>query len=437
MRTRSLYYACVAFGLCVAISPATSGQTHQFTKILDNSTMLRPDGQPFGIALCPTTPAFDGKWVVFRDPGPTNNRGSHAVIWSYNTLDGELRKLVDLKTPIAGGDAQVRDLQPLDTAPIVQNETVVFVARDSSSGLHRQGLYSVPAAGGPVQKIADYDTWGPNGGTFTLFDVYGKQVGGFSFDGATVAFTAMENAFGAYSASPDGSSLGLVADSLRPYAAENDTVPGFYSPVVRGSNVVIIGTSGGDPRTTYNGIYLGTAGGDGSLTELLNSNQPLPDNPNPDFHTRYEVPVLAFDGTLVVFRAVDTNSRFSGLYYTDLESHVINKIADSNSNLPGLGELISIASNGVAVSGGTVLFKAADFDGNSALYLWKEGTVTRIVGAGDLIDGQTVLDFTDPGGAALIGSSFVLNADFGRGMRGLYLATEAPSADRPEQNGVN
>jgi hypothetical protein len=410
----------------LSLPRTAASQTFRFTKILDNSSMLRPDGEPFGIAYGPVTPAFDGKWVVFRDCGPSNNWGTHAVIWSHNTVDGQFVKLVDLQTPITGGDNLVQDLQPLDTAPLVRNETVVFVARDSSSGPHRQGLYSVPAAGGPVQKIADYDTWGPGGATFTLFDVYARQVGAFSFDGATVAFSAMEAGFGAFSAAPDGSSLALVADSRHPYVTNNEVVAAFYSPVVSGGKVVMIGTSGGYSRTPYNGIYLGSTNGEGAVTELLNSGQALPDNPNPNFHTRYEAPVLAFDGTVIAFRARDMKSKFSGLYFTDPESHLINKIADVNSSLAGLGQLASIGYGGVAVSQAAVLFKATDIEGNSALYLWRAGSAMRVIGTGDQLEGMTVMDIAAPGPGALFGSSFVLNADFGRGMRGLYVAFELP-----------
>jgi hypothetical protein len=407
----------------MALPRSADSQAFRFTKVLDNSVTLRPDGEPFGIAYGPTTPAFDGKWVVFRDPGPANNFGAHAVIWSFNTLDRTLRKLVDLKTAVPAASTMIQDLQPLDTAPTVRNGTVVFVARDSSSGRYRQGLYSAPAAGGLVQRIADYDTWGPNGGRFTLFDTYGKQVGAFSFDGVTVAFTANESAFGAYSAAPDGSALNLIADSLHPYTTVDGVVSAFYSPVISGRSVVMIGVAGSDPRTAYNGIYLGTVGGNGRVIELLNSRQPLPDNSNTDFHTRYDAPVLAFDGTLVVFRALDMKSRHSGLYYTDLASHTINKIADVNSELPGLGELHAIAYGGVAVSNGMVLFKATDISGASALFQWRNGTVVRVIGKGDRIDGQTVEDVADPGPAAIYDSSFVLNADLGRGVRALYVAT--------------
>src|SRR5664279_2166939 len=137
------------------------------------------------------------------------------------------------------------------------------------------------------------------------------------------------------------------------------------------------GTDGADPGKGYNGLYLGKAGNNGALTELVNSKQQLPGGTNSAFHTRFDAPYMAFDGTLAAFRADDAAapaaSPLFGLYSTDLTSHAINKIADVNSTLPGLGKLKNIADQGVAVSQGNVLFRAADitagYPGKSGLYL--------------------------------------------------------------------
>jgi uncharacterized protein (TIGR03437 family) len=424
MKTHRFFFVWLITVFCLLLPPSAMSQPYRFAKILDTATGLRPDGAPFGISFAPTTPAFDGKWVVFRDPGPNNDPGTHAVIYSYNTLDKSIRSLVDLTMSVPGGGARFQDLQPLDCAPIVRNGTVIFVARDNSVGQNRQGLYSVPAAGGAIQMIANYNTPVPGGGTFTVFDASGSQVGAFSFDGANLAFNAQGNGLGNYWAKPDGSSLGLVADSSHPLVTPGGTVMNFYAPTVIGNNVVMIGTGAADPRTGYNGIYVGSMDGSGTVRELLNSNQRLPDNPNTNFHTRFDSPVLAFDGTLVAFRADDANANFSGLYTTDLTSQAINKIVDVNSTLTGLGKIQFIALSAVSAEKGAVLFRASDTTGNNALFLWKRGAISRIVGRGDQLDGRTVQDFTDPGPAAVSGTTFVFNADFGGGIRGLYLATE-------------
>jgi len=427
------HLACLAL-VFLAIQPPAACQSYRFTKVLDGQTR-RPDGLGvFYIGFANTTPAFDGKWMVFRDPGPQNDDGSHAAIWSFNTQDSTLHKLVDFNTAVPGGGARFNNIQLADTAPAVRNGVVVFVARDTTA---RQGLYWVPAAGGPVTKIADQNTADPSGGTFTVFDNYGKQAGAFSFDGTTLAFNANGSTLtvGNYSAAADGSSLGLVADSLHPYTAQNNRALVFSSPVISGSKVAMIGSDGAINSAGYNGIYLGTVGGNGAVTELLNSNQQLPGNPNSNFHTRFDAPVLAFDGTLVAFHATDSNSGSAanpagwfGLYHTDLTSRSINLIADVNSTLTGLGRLTAIAINGVAVSQGWVLFKAADSTGKSALYLWKNGTATRIIGTGDTLDGLAVQGIAaDSGPGSLYGSGFAFNVDLPRD-RALYVATPSVGA---------
>jgi uncharacterized protein (TIGR03437 family) len=417
--------ACLAVMLAAIAPRPAAAQTYKFTKILDASTQ-RGDGLgTFWITYSRTTPGFDGKWVVFRDPGPRNDDGSHAAIWTYNTQDGTFHKIVDFQTTVPGSGAAIHDLQLSDSAPWVRNGTVVFLARDTTN---RQGLYAVPASGGPLVKIADSATADPSGGVFTVFDAAGKQMGGFAFDGSTVVFHASGSTLtaGNYSANADGSSLAVLADSNHP--AQNGAVAAFSAPAVSGGKAVVIGTDSTPNAAGYNAIYAANVGAGGALTELINSGAQLPDDPNPAFHTRFDSPVLAFDNGLAAFHATDSKSaNFSGLYTTDLVSHAVTKVADLNSTLPGLGQLKAIAISGVAVNRNAVLFQATDISNASALYVWRNGTAVRVVGTGDLLDGRTVFAVADPGPSALYGSGFAFVVDFGND-RALYVAAEAFSS---------
>jgi uncharacterized protein (TIGR03437 family) len=166
----------------------------------------------------------------------------------------------------------------------------------------------------------------------------------------------------------------------------------------------------------------------------VNSKQQLPGGTNASFRTRIDAPYLALDGTLLAFHASDAAAPagvpFYGLYWTDLTSHVINKIVDLNSRLTGLGKLKNIGDQGVSVSQGNVLFRATDttvgYPGNSGLYLWNNGTATRIVGTGDVIDGKTVQVVHDTGPSALSGAGCVFLVEFGpTNSFALYYATPA------------
>jgi hypothetical protein len=227
----------------------------------------------------------------------------------------------------------------------------------------------------------------------------------------------------------------MVADSLHPFTP---TVPvpllqlvmGFSPAAVSGGNVIIDGTTGLDPSTGYNGLYLGTPGGNGVVSEQLNSVQQLPGNSNANFHTRYDR-LLAMDGNLVAFTADDSNTlTYHGLYTTTPGSHTINTIADVNSTLPGLGPLSAIAPGGISVSQGSILFRAADTTPGSTannLYIWKNGSSSRIIGSGDTLDGVKIPPLPgilDPGPGALFGSSFAFNPY----RSAIYLAAPASSA---------
>jgi len=167
---------------------------------------------------------------------------------------------------------------------------------------------------------------------------------------------------------------------------------------------------------------------------VVNSKQQLPGDTNATFHTRFDAPVLALDGMLAVFRADDPNAGVGvlyGLYTTDLASHAIGKIADVNSTLPGLGKLLNIATSGVAASQGSVLFKAGDTAGANALYLWSAGSASRVVGRGDTLDGQLVVNVQDPGNGSLYGQGFAFNADFGSVLtESLYVAVPASTVTK-------
>ena len=372
--------------------------------------------------------------VAFRDPGPQNDDGSHAAIWSFNTQTKAFRKLVSFDTTAPGGGNKFHDFELLATAPTVRHGTVIFIARDTAA---QEGLYSVAAAGGTLARIADSSTADPTGGTFTLFDGASRQVGAFTFDGTTAAFSGTSSAMvpGVYSAKPDGSSLAMIADGLHP--AQGGRINGFYDPAISGSNVAMIGTDGSLNSTGYNGIYLGTAGGNGVVTELVNSGQQLPGNTNAAFHTRFDQPVLALDGNLVAFHATDSNSGtstnpagFFGLFRTDLTSHTISPIADVNSTLPGLGTLRAVGTSGVAVSQGSVLFRAMDSTGANALYVWQDGAIAKVIGTGSVLDGRMVQAVGEPGPAAVFGTAFVFLVDFGSN-RALYVATLAGNGLAP------
>ncbi|HEV3196885.1 MAG TPA: hypothetical protein VGZ73_03235 [Bryobacteraceae bacterium] len=427
--------------LAVTFSLPAFCQPYVFTRIVDDNTQ-RPDGKgTFNISGSPSVPSFDGQWIVFREYGPVNDQSAQAI-WSFNIVDSTFHKLADLSTPVPGGTGNFKDLQLQDSAPVVRNGIVVFVGRDSNPNRTNVagGLYAIPAAGGPITRLADYTTADPSGGTFAVIDSGSRPMGPFSFDGKTVAFQATGSTghTGSYTVNVDGSSLAMVADDLHPYKPSPtppllQEVMHFFGPQISGNNVIMFGTTGLDPSTGYNGLYLGSVGGNGSVSEQLNSNQQLPANTNGNFHTRYLYPVLGLEGSQVVFDADDSNSPltaggYNGLYMTTLGSHAITKITDMNDPLPGMGVPLNIATYGISMSQGRVLFRAVGntipgYPANTALFLWQNGAISRVIGTADPLEGSTVYTLLDPGQAAMSGASFAFNAC----CASIYLATPPSS----------
>lgn len=321
---------------------------------------------------------------------------------------------------------------------MIRNGTVVFLGWDSNTIRYHQGLYSVPAGGGPVTKIADYNTPDPSGGIFQRLDEGAKPTGSFWTDSGKVVFQGASPADsgGLYSANVDGSGLALVADLNHPYKLTNDQVIYFSNPTLTGNTIVMFGADGFDPVSGYNGIYTTTIGAGGSgYKEIFNSNTQLPGNPDSRFHTRILTPILATDGNLVAFTADDTNlePRFKGLYTIPIGGGAITKIVDRTTALPGLGQIdILNSATSIAIDKGQILFRAQDvtpgFPGNNGLFLYSNGAFQRILGTNDILDGHKVFGVFDVGANAISNGRFVFAVDFGPGYgMSVYLATPAPT----------
>ena len=81
-----------------------------------------------------------------------------------------------------------------------------------------------------------------------------------------------------------------------------------------------------------------------------------------------------------------------------------------------------------SISGGTVSFGALDAANQGALYRAQGGALTRIIGAGDLLDSKVVSGVGVRRGASN-GNAFAFYATFTDGSQGIFLATEAVPAD--------
>src|SRR5437660_3046951 len=154
----------------LAHSPAARAQGFVVTPILDERTP-RPDGAG---NFYPVTPALDGGVIVFNQGDWCAACPAPDSIWAAEVAGGVLRKLVGTSTAVPGGAG---NFSKFELRPIVKNGIVLFIGFDRNS---RPGLYTVPAAGGAVARIADTNTAIPGASvSFTGFDR-----AGFHHDGS-------------------------------------------------------------------------------------------------------------------------------------------------------------------------------------------------------------------------------------------------------------
>ncbi len=284
------------------------------------------------------------------------------------------------------------------------------------------GLYSISAAGGPLQRIVNYNVTLPNEGTA---GTPGHSFCNFGLtDGSTVAFAAFTAGNAAdgtalsqsvYTASINGANLAIVADGdhmfydpsqprvwyancVEPYA----TTAAAYGPAV----VFAAGSEG-----SLNSIYAQTIGTPAQGTSdvppdyscaltggagpvVTNSLTALPGDPA----AGRQLPQYAYfqtDGTSVYFLGYDWNypccagpSGWSGLFSVPLPGGVVTKIAAVGDTLPVIGAALSFGSEFSADAGGLVF--TAQNAGGSGIFLYNGGSISKVVATGDPLNNGIV-----------------------------------------------
>jgi uncharacterized protein (TIGR03437 family) len=403
---------------------SAAAQEYAFVRVAASNTP-RPDGLgAFNFSVV-TRPAIDGTRIVFTTVQ------ANASIWSFDLATSAFVKLADTNTQAPGGTGAFTDFASLDSKPLLRGGTVVFLAYDSKAQRPNQGLYAVPAAGGAVTRIANYNTPSPSGGTFGELDASFRQpFGAFSADSGKVAFyaTHADGNAGIYTANLDGTQIALVADrnvryTLPPPATFPVNV--WQNPWMWRGSLIFYGQTITDPSTGYNGIYTAPPGGGSTPQELFNSRTPLPNHNNANFHTRIRVPTLQMDDSMIAFVADDPaesvpgDRRFRGLYTMPRGGGALRAIADINSALPGMTTPLTATSfASFSLQDGRIVFRVVGgpregFPANEqALMLWRNGVITRLIGTGDTLDGRIVRQVFDVSPQAMSGERITFLVDF-------------------------
>lgn len=398
--------------LCVSVPLSLSAQGFSISKIIDQNTP-RPDGQ--GLFQNPHNPSTDGRYVVWSEEA-----GDYSI-WSWDLTTMKLTRLADTTTPIPGGTGNFNSFTQIGGGPyagfdiIVRNGIAVFAGNDPA-GDGGNGLYSVPAAGGAVKRIVDYNTALPNGGrigapghpvyAFGVNDagsvVFTSEVSGNAADG-----TALANSV--YTAGLDGSNLALIADEdhlfINPLQAPgriNSCVMNFGTVAIGGNSVVFAGAG-----SSFWGIYslpIGgpaqgvspTACGSGPAGPLVvGSGTPLPGDP-----ASKPIPAWDFiqtDGQTVYFHGMDgnipccslQNGGWSGIFSVPLGGGAVSKIVEVGDTLPGIGK-VTVTSTMFSVDNGGVVFIASNENvvpTQRGIFLYQNGQISKVFVSGDSLNG--------------------------------------------------
>ncbi len=397
-----------------------------FTKLVDSNDLI-PGSD--GVFFQPNqNPAFDGSIAAFWN-GPNLNYDS---IWSIGARVAPVR-LVDRNTDVPGGTGKFTNFLIDFAAPgylVLRQGTLVFAGRDSaaSGAGYSAGIWSVPAAGGAVARVANRNSsFGFSGG---LQD-FSLDLGRVAFHGV-IPLPNNGSKEGVYAADASGANLIALADSDHPFnPGEIFPVQLFNLPSISNGVVAFYGQSVFDPSTGDNRLFTTSAAGGFGYSQVASFGSALPGNSNGNFHTRLGRPRL--DGDNLYFAADDsnTNPNYFGLYRTARTGGAITRIADRNTALFGATP-IQLFEN-YAASGSQLAFTARSTSNQYGLFIGDGTTVTKVVASGDpgpFADTYGRVEVVEMGAYSFVGGQIVARASAQFSAYGAYLITPyAQSAD--------
>lgn len=281
----------------------------------------------------------------------------------YEAFEGNLSRVVDLTTPVPGGSGTFASNGFQLARPQASGVNVAFGGTDNTVS----GVYA--RLGGTLGVVVDRNMDAPGGGKFSGF---GNETVGI--DGTTVAFDAR------YGSS--GQSIGV----FKKVGSTISTLADFSTAIPNGTGnfTELLGTRLDAGLTTFFGRGSGGQTGiyrhDGTaLSRLVDKNTPAPGGFS---FTGLGPP--AVDGEDIAFVAGTTGPGAGGLFTR--KNNTIQLVVDVATPLPDGGTL----SNGFGaftIGAGMVVFSPAS---GGQVYTDAGGTIQKIIGPGDLLDGKIV-----------------------------------------------
>ena len=294
-------------------------------------------------------PVHDGQGVVFRGLGPTT-----IVEGLFRYQGGQVVPLAGNGTPIPGGTA-AEVLSTVNERYAASGGVVAFTGTTSSG---RRAVFTIPASGGPLARVADTTTPRPEGGAFTAF-------GNPTVSGGRVAFVGGGEPFQPAGIYTDLSgTLTRVAGPTTPAPDGSGQFTYLNFPTMDGQRIAFEGgTPGGGGIFQYDNGTLSTRGTGGMRPSLSQD-------------------VVAYWG--------DAPSGSEAILLNDASGQTV-VIADTTTPVPGAtGNFGGFSPASIASEGGRVAFFGSELGGRLGLYLYENGTLTKIVDSTDVLDGRAI-----------------------------------------------
>lgn len=278
---------------------------------------------------------------------------------------------------------------------------VGFRANDSGGSA---GLYFYN--GTSYTSWANTSTSIPSGsGNFDNFGASYLRGSSMTFIGNSAGYTQL----GIYTTDATGTNAVKIVD-------QNTTIPGMSGSYGFSSELAV--TESGNiafAANTAPGVFtlVGGYSSAGGLVTLANTTTLVPGQAV-NFSKFENPPDL--DGDQVLFKGFFNDNADLGLYAQDIAGGDISVIVDTTMTaLGGSGNFTGFG--GFASDNGHIAF-LGNYSGGSAIYLYDNDILSRLIGTGDLIDGHTItsLSFSQEG---LAGDYLAFGASFSGGS-GIY-----------------
>ncbi len=322
----------------------------------------------------------------------------------YLGSGGALSVVADRHTLSPGGTNFVGFAQGSAVSPSIAAGQVAFTAGDGiEGGIFLKTQTAIIPVGTTLIPV-------PNGGG--NFSVTGTP----SLQNGRVAFYGGESGLaqsGIYSW--QSGALSIIADKSTPIPSGSGTFTSFANASLDAGLVAFKGSGDGGQQ----GIYLADAGG--ALQRLYDRTTVVPGGNGGTFDVLASV---SLDQGRVAFYG---NGAAQEGIYSDV-SGSLTAIADHSTPVPGHPGHTFVAFGFAAIDEGVVALTGFFAGANSGVFSTHGGTLGKVLGWGDTLDGKVVLD-TGIGTQSLDGDSIALWVAFTDGSQGIYMATiPAPGA---------